>query len=49
VRGGHGRRIGLLKLVAVERFAKGLALISGALVAANVLWHSQGWTPRTAT
>jgi uncharacterized membrane protein (DUF2068 family) len=36
VRGGHGRRIGLLKLVAVERFAKGLALISGALVAYQV-------------
>jgi uncharacterized membrane protein (DUF2068 family) len=36
VRGGHGRRIGLLKLVAVERFAKGLALISGALVAYEV-------------
>ena len=36
VRGGHGRRIGLLKLVAVERFAKGLALISAALVAYQV-------------
>ncbi|MCU0297596.1 MAG: DUF2127 domain-containing protein [Candidatus Nanopelagicales bacterium] len=36
VRGGHGRRIGLLKLVALERFAKGLALISGALVAYQV-------------
>jgi uncharacterized membrane protein (DUF2068 family) len=36
VRGGHGRRIGLLKLVALERFAKGLALIAGALVANEV-------------
>lgn len=36
VRGGHGRRIGLLKLVALERFAKGIALISGALVAYHV-------------
>jgi uncharacterized membrane protein (DUF2068 family) len=36
VRGGHGRRIGLLKLVAVERFAKGLVLISGAMVAYEV-------------
>jgi uncharacterized membrane protein (DUF2068 family) len=36
VRGGHGRRIGLLRLVALERFAKGLALISGALVAYQV-------------
>ena len=36
VRGGHGRRIGLLKLVALERFLKGIALISGALVAYQV-------------
>jgi uncharacterized membrane protein (DUF2068 family) len=36
VRGGHGRRFGLLKLVALERFAKGLALIAGALVANEV-------------
>jgi uncharacterized membrane protein (DUF2068 family) len=36
VRGGHGRRFGLLKLVAVERFIKGIALIGGALVAYHV-------------
>jgi uncharacterized membrane protein (DUF2068 family) len=36
VRGGHGRRFGLLKLVAIERFAKGLALIAGAFVAYHV-------------
>jgi uncharacterized membrane protein (DUF2068 family) len=36
VRGGHGRRFGLLKLVAIERFAKGLALLAGALVAYHV-------------
>jgi uncharacterized membrane protein (DUF2068 family) len=36
VRGGHGRRFGLLKLVAVERFVKGLALISASLVAYHV-------------
>jgi uncharacterized membrane protein (DUF2068 family) len=36
VRGGHGRRFGLLKLVAVERFAKGLALIAGSVVAYHV-------------
>jgi uncharacterized membrane protein (DUF2068 family) len=36
VRGGHGRRFGLLRLVAVERFVKGLALISASLVAYHV-------------
>lgn len=36
VRGGHGRRFGLLKVVAVERFVKGLALISGSLVVYHV-------------
>jgi uncharacterized membrane protein (DUF2068 family) len=36
VRGGHGRRFGLLKLVAVERLLKGLALISASLVAYHV-------------
>lgn len=36
VRGGHGRRFGLLRLVAVERLAKGVALIAGAMVAYHV-------------
>ena len=36
VRGGHGRRFGLLKLVAVERLVKGVALISASLVAYHV-------------
>jgi uncharacterized membrane protein (DUF2068 family) len=36
VRGGHGRRFGLLKLVALERLLKGLALISASLVAYHV-------------
>lgn len=36
VRGGHGRRFGLLKIVAVERLVKGVALISASLVAYHV-------------
>jgi uncharacterized membrane protein (DUF2068 family) len=36
VRGGHGRRFGLLRLVAVERLLKGVALISASLVAYHV-------------
>jgi uncharacterized membrane protein (DUF2068 family) len=36
VRGGHRRRFGLLKLVAVERLVKGVALVSTSLVAHHV-------------
>lgn len=36
VRGAHGRRIGLLRLVALERTAKGLLMIAGAVVVYQV-------------
>lgn len=36
VRGSHGRKFGLLRLVALERLVKGIALISAALVTYEV-------------